>query len=289
MASRMKSPLSLPQKKRTAMAPRKPTQNTTTAGTTQRGSRRSSDGATSDLLGRRHRLGVGDASTGRPRRRPAASVDRRPVDATPSTGRRPRHPAATRAPADTAPSVATRRVGHGGGLGLDGRDAGRGCSASASSPRDGRGDRVELQPAGHQPQLLDERPGRGRGVDAGLDVGALHAQHAGGAVGLQVDAPDEAVAEQVRQHVVAVDPLRRRRVDLDAVVEVEQPLVAVAVPDQRVERAEQRPGVDRPRHLGVAVDVRRLGPALDRRPGAARPPRRARRRAAGTASCRWRW
>ena len=44
IATRTKSPLSLPQKKRTARAPRNPLQNTTTAGTTQRGRRRSSDG-----------------------------------------------------------------------------------------------------------------------------------------------------------------------------------------------------------------------------------------------------
>ena len=66
-------------------------------------------------------------------------------------------------------------------------------------------------------------------------------KHARRTVGLEVDTPDELAVEQERQHVVAVDPLRLRGVDLDAVVEAEQALGAFAEPHQRVERAEQGP------------------------------------------------
>ena len=55
---------------------------------------------------------------------------------------------------------------------------------------------------------------------------------------------DEAVAEQEGQHVVAVDPLLRRRVDLDPVVEVEERQRARALPHERVEGAQQGPGGD---------------------------------------------
>ena len=54
-------------------------------------------------------------------------------------------------------------------------------------------------------------------VEAVLDPGRLHEQPSLGPVGLQVDPGDVAVAEQERQHVVAVDPLGLRDVDLDAV------------------------------------------------------------------------
>ena len=45
---------------------------------------------------------------------------------------------------------------------------------------------------------------------------------AGLALGFQVHARDEIVVQQERQDVIAVDPLVRRRVDLDAVMEIEQ-------------------------------------------------------------------
>ena len=52
-------------------------------------------------------------------------------------------------------------------------------------------------------------------------------------------------------------PLRRRRVDLDAVVEAEHPQGAVALPHHGIERREQRRGLDAARDAGVAVQVRR--------------------------------
>ena len=50
----------------------------------------------------------------------------------------------------------------------------------------------------------------------------LHAQHALGALVLQVGAADEAVAAEQRQHVVAVDALVLALVDLDHVLEAER-------------------------------------------------------------------
>ena len=75
---------------------------------------------------------------------------------------------------------------------------------------------------------------------------------------------DDLVAEQERQHVVAVHPLVGRGVDLDPVVEVEERLGALPLPHDRVERAQQRPGLDPARQPRVAVEVRRPLPALDR-------------------------
>jgi hypothetical protein len=54
-----------------------------------------------------------------------------------------------------------------------------------------------------------------------------------------------------------------RNIDLDPVAEAEQPLGASPVPDQRVERAQQRRAGDPPRRAGLAVQVGRYSPALD--------------------------
>ena len=91
----------------------------------------------------------------------------------------------------------------------------------------------------------------------------MRAQQPGLAVGLEVDARDEPVAEQERQHVVAVDALGLRDVDLELEAEAEQALDAAALPQQVVERAEQRAGVDAARDAGVAVQVGGHVPALD--------------------------
>ena len=48
----------------------------------------------------------------------------------------------------------------------------------------------------------------------------------------QIHARDEILVQQERQHVIAMNALVRRRVDLDAVVEFEQALQPVAKPDQ---------------------------------------------------------
>ena len=59
--------------------------------------------------------------------------------------------------------------------------------SGARSPRVEHLDVVELQPVGHQPQLVGERVGDRGAVDALLAVRRLHAQHAGLPVGLEVD------------------------------------------------------------------------------------------------------
>ena len=79
-----------------------------------------------------------------------------------------------------------------------------------------------------------------------------------------IDARRERVAVQERQHVVAVHALCCRRVDFDAVVEVENAPVAAAFPDQRIERREQRPGIDRGAERCVShAMIRQLLPTLD--------------------------
>ena len=138
-------------------------------------------------------------------------------------------------------------------------------SAGARSPRPVVATRSSSQPVGHRAQLGGQVDRHCRLVDARLGVGGLDAQHAGGTIGLEVDAPDQLAVEEERQHVVAVDALGRWRVDLDAVAEAEEPLRPLAVPDQRVERAEQRPSLHPARQRGVPVHVGGLAPAVDAR------------------------
>ena len=96
-----------------------------------------------------------------------------------------------------------------------------------------------------------------------LDVRRPYAEDPRGAIGLEVDPPDQAVAEQERQHVVAVHPLLLGHVDLDPVVEAEQVLGPRPLPDHGVEGAQQRAGVHLARQPGVLVEVRRPAPSLD--------------------------
>ena len=125
----------------------------------------------------------------------------------------------------------------------------------------------EPQPPAQAVELGGQLLG-GVGGRAGLGVRRLHDQPPGPAVelpvGLEVDPPDDPVAEQEGQHVVAVDALLGRHVDLDPVVEVEERLGAGSLPHDRVEGAQQCPGVDPARQPGVAVEVGRPAPALDR-------------------------
>ena len=61
-----------------------------------------------------------------------------------------------------------------------------------------------------------------------------------GAIALGVDPADEVAVVQDRERVVAVNALRSRRVHLDAVVEAEEPGDTIPIPEQRVERGEER-------------------------------------------------
>ena len=82
----------------------------------------------------------------------------------------------------------------------------------------------------------------------GFDVRRVHDQRRRLPVGLEIDARREAVAHQERQHVVAVDPLRRRNVDLDLIVEAEHRLRPLAFPQHGIERRHDRARVDRSRN-----------------------------------------
>ena len=99
-----------------------------------------------------------------------------------------------------------------------------------------------------------------------LEVSRGDAEDALGAIGLQVHARHQPVAQQERQHVVAVRPLRGRRVDPDPVVEIEEPLGARRDPTpagskgESSARAATRRGALRP-----GIEIRRIVPALDRR------------------------
>ena len=86
------------------------------------------------------------------------------------------------------------------------------------------------------------------------------------AVGLQVEPSNEPVAEQERKDVIAVLALVGRRVNLDPVVEVEEPQRAGTLPDERIERRQKRPRGDAAGPQGVAVKIGEMGPAgnLDR-------------------------
>ena len=55
-----------------------------------------------------------------------------------------------------------------------------------------------------------------------------------------IDPPDQPVAVQHRQHVVAVLSLRARHVHLQPILELEQPSCSLPIVDQPVERGEQR-------------------------------------------------
>ena len=93
--------------------------------------------------------------------------------------------------------------------------------------------------------------------------------------------PDDPVAGEQRQHVVAVGSLVLALVDLDHVPEAEQALEQRPVPDQVVEGAEEdgRRGVAV--ELRVGVDVERRASVFRLRPRAAAPRRRARGRGGG--------
>src|SRR5687768_7813215 len=67
-----------------------------------------------------------------------------------------------------------------------------------------------------------------------------HLYASGSAVDARLDAAGQPVAEEDRQHVPAPPPLGRRVEELPDVVELEQRTEEAAVPDQRIERREER-------------------------------------------------
>ena len=105
--------------------------------------------------------------------------------------------------------------------------------------------------------------------EPGLEVDGFYLEPPLGAVRLWIEPAHELTVVEDRQRVVAVDPLVARRVDLQRVVEAEQPARAVPVPEERVE-GRQQGGARAGRRFGL----RRRGRASPRRGrsgGRARP------------------
>src|SRR5919108_1194237 len=82
------------------------------------------------------------------------------------------------------------------------------------------------------------------------------------AIDPRLDAADEAVAEQDREHVPAPAPLGRREEEVPHVVEVEQGPEEAAVPDQWIERWEKRDGRGRLTRRYEQLDLRAQDEAL---------------------------
>src|SRR5215472_19116530 len=96
-----------------------------------------------------------------------------------------------------------------------------------------------------------------------LEERALDHQDPAPAIRLEVAAGDERVTQQERKHVIAVDPFRRRRVQLYGVFHSEEALDAAPVPDQRVERSDERSHINGPGYARVGVNVGLFLPSVD--------------------------
>ena len=122
-------------------------------------------------------------------------------------------------------------------------------------------DPLQPEPPGHQRELLASR--RASPAARRARGGLCGPSGRPRAVGLEVDARDQRLAEQEGQDVVAVHALWRRGVDLDPVAEAEQALGRGRVPDQRVERGEQ----------GLRPDAARAAGGGERKAGSGASPR----------------
>ena len=181
-------------------------------------------------------------------------------------------------------SMAGRTAGRGGRPGAQRRPPGRRSAArsprgsTATPPRQAQPARPS--PPARRPARRPPGPGR-RAAASGSAQAARTRSTPAWRSALRSTRATSGLVEQERQHVVAVHPLGGGHVDLDAVAEVQQPLGAGPLPDQRVERRQQRPGPQpAPGQAGLGVQVGGLGPALDPHRAAA-PPRRPARPAAG--------
>ncbi len=98
----------------------------------------------------------------------------------------------------------------------------------------------QTQPFRHQQQFLAQGLGGFLGIGMGFEVGGIGAQYARLPVSLQADTGGKSVAHQEGQDIIAVFALLSGRVDLDAVVEIEQALGPGALPYERIERRDKR-------------------------------------------------
>src|SRR3984957_4056531 len=123
----------------------------------------------------------------------------------------------------------------------------------------------ETQPARERLKLLGDRV-HGVRRRVRLEVHRMDEQPSRLAVGLQVEPGDKQVAEEKGKDIVAVLAFVRRRVNFDPVVEIEEPQRAGSLPDERIERRQQRPRRDATRPAGVTMKIGEPRPArnLDR-------------------------
>src|ERR1700722_15399912 len=123
----------------------------------------------------------------------------------------------------------------------------------------------ETKPVRERSKLLGDRVHGVRGR-VRLEMHRMDEQSSRLAVGFQVEPSHESVAEQEGKDVVAVLALVGRGVNLDPVVEIEEPQRAGTLPDERIERREKRPREDAARPASVAVKIGEASPAgnLDR-------------------------
>src|SRR5262245_41333258 len=125
--------------------------------------------------------------------------------------------------------------------------------------------RVESKPRRHHPQFGGEPIGDLAGLGSRLDVGCQREQPALRPISLQVNATDQTLAEQERQHIITPTALILRSVYLDTVIESEEPRRARAMPYYRIERRQQRRRFNPAWRSRLRVKIRRLLPPFDAR------------------------
>ena len=123
-------------------------------------------------------------------------------------------------------------------------------------------DAFQTQPFRHEQQFLAQGLGCFLGISMGFEVGGIGAQYTCLPVSLQADAGGKAVAHQEGQDIVAVFALLGGRVNLNAVMEIEQPFGPGALPYEGIERRDQGRAAGLAREFGVAVDVGLMLPIL---------------------------
>src|SRR5205823_2103136 len=123
-----------------------------------------------------------------------------------------------------------------------------------AEPREADPLRAAERPVGSEGlcDAIDEPVDR-QWLDPVLPPQADDPQDAGLAIELRFDAPDQLVAEQDREHVIAPPALPLGNIDLPDVVEIEQAPEEVAIPHQGIQRRQE----GRSRRLPVWVQPMR--------------------------------
>src|SRR5262245_53628762 len=92
---------------------------------------------------------------------------------------------------------------------------------------------------------------------------APHHQYLARAICLEIAAGDHPVTEQEQAHVISVYSFGCRHVDLNRVFHSEHPLQTFAIPNERIERCDERSGVDGLGNAGTRMYISRLFPSVD--------------------------